>query len=77
MVCFSKCADCEEGTGPVDPVDPVNGADFCGPGTVWDPIQALCVGVDSATCTEDLDGDGLVGVTDVLTLLSAFGSICP
>ena len=26
---------------------------------------------------EDLDGDGLVGVTDVLTLLSAFGSICP
>ena len=77
VVCFSQCADCEAGTDPVDPVDPVNGADFCGPGTVWDPVQALCVGVDSATCTEDLDGDGLVGVTDVLTLLSAFGSICP
>ena len=26
---------------------------------------------------EDVDGDGLVGVSDVLALLSEFGTVCP
>ena len=26
---------------------------------------------------EDIDGDGLIGVSDVLLLLSAFGGLCP
>ena len=54
---------------------PVDGADFCGPGTVWDPVLEWCVGV--TTCSEDIDGDGLIGVADVLALLSAFGNLCP
>ena len=29
------------------------------------------------SCVEDLDGDDLVGVADILMLLSAFGAICP
>ena len=70
VVCFSGCDACD--TTVVDP--PADGADFCGPGTVWDPSLSLCVGV--ATCSEDVDGDGLVGVSDVLALLSAFGGLC-
>ena len=27
-------------------------------------------------CTGDVDGDGLVGVSDILELLSAFGDTC-
>ena len=77
VVCFGACEDCEESVDPVDPVDLVDGADFCGPGTIWDPALSLCVGVSEAGCTEDLDNDGLVGVSDVLILLSAFGSACP
>jgi len=28
-------------------------------------------------CTADLDGDGVVGVGDILTILSGFGDPCP
>ena len=28
-------------------------------------------------CPEDLDGDGSVGTTDLLTVLAAFGADCP
>ena len=33
--------------------------------------------VGLVTCEEDIDGDGLVGVSDVLALLSEFGTVCP
>lgn len=69
-VCFSGCSSCSGG-GPSG-----NGAQFCGPGTVWDPFLELCVG-QASLCGEDIDGDGLIGVSDVLLLLSAFGNPCP
>ena len=69
-VCFGGCGPC---LGIVDP--PEDGEVFCGPGTVWDPAMAMCVGI--ATCSEDIDGDGLIGVADVLALLSSFGNLCP
>jgi len=74
VVCFSSCSACD-GTGGGGPDDPLDGASFCGPGTVWDNQLELCVGI--ATCNEDIDGDGLVAVSDVLALLSEFGSVCP
>ncbi len=70
VVCFGSCGEC---TGVVDP--PLEGWAFCGPGTVWDETLELCIGI--TTCSEDVDGDGLVGVSDVLALLSAFGGLCP
>lgn len=69
VVCFGACGDCDEDAENVD------GSAFCGPGTFWDVDSELCVAV--VACSEDLDGDGLVGVSDVLSLLSAFGQVCP
>ncbi|MBL6645948.1 MAG: hypothetical protein ISP55_05810 [Flavobacteriales bacterium] len=71
VVCFGDCDVCtNDDGGPA-----IDGAQFCGPGTVWDAVLELCIG-DSA-CPEDVDGDGLVGASDVLAMLSAFGGLCP
>jgi hypothetical protein len=48
---------------------------LCGPGTVWSLDDAFCVPVPSA-CQEDLTGDGIVGIEDILTMLSAYGTFC-
>ena len=42
----------------------------CGPGTVWDESIQLCVGANPS----DTDFDGCVGMTDLLDLLSVFGT---
>ena len=42
----------------------------CGPGTVWDESVQLCVGANPS----DTDFDGCVGMTDLLDLLSVFGT---
>lgn len=55
-------ADCEAG-----------GA-LCGEGTIWDASLQACVGFND--CPSDLDGDGLIGVEDLLSLLSGFGTDC-
>lgn len=69
LVCFGECAGCD------CPDEPLDGAQFCGPNTFWDASAGLCVGLTA--CEEDVDGDGIIGVTDVLALLSAFGNVCP
>ena len=46
-----------------------SGADYCGPGTQWDPVALTCVVVNAA----DIDLDGCVSVGDLLELLTAFG----
>ena len=46
----------------------------CGEGTYWNEELGICLPIDS--CPEDLDGDGIVGVEDLLTLLSSFGTPC-
>lgn len=49
----------------------------CGPNTVWDDVLGLCVPVTlTAACYLDTDGNGAVGTTDLLNLLSAFGQEC-
>ena len=42
----------------------------CGPGTVWDGASELCVIANPS----DTDFDGCVGMTDLLDLLSVFGT---
>ena len=46
----------------------------CGEGTYWDDLAQACLTIE--TCQEDLDGDGIVGINDLLELLSSFGSEC-
>ena len=46
----------------------------CGPGTFWDETASQCLPV--ITCQEDLDGDGVIGVNDLMQLLSLFGTDC-
>ncbi len=50
------------------------GPGCCSEGTVWDFDLAQCIPFDS--CQEDLDGDGIIGINDLLQLLSSFGTIC-
>ncbi len=46
----------------------------CGEGTYWDDLAQACLTIE--TCQEDLDGDGIIGVEDLLQLLSSFGMEC-
>jgi uncharacterized protein (TIGR02145 family) len=48
---------------------------YCGEGTVWDAEFGECIAYNP--CPKDLDGDGLIGVEDLLQLLNAFGTDCP
>ena len=56
------------------------------PGCVYDfagnynPIatydDGTCISGDAAICVGDLDGDEIIGVGDILSLLGLFGSTC-
>ena len=46
----------------------------CGDGTSWSPELGQCFPV--GLCPEDLNSDGVVGVADLLQLLSTFGEYC-
>lgn len=69
VACFGECGACD------CPGVPLDGTQFCGPNTFWDASLGLCVGL--TVCEEDIDGDGAIGVSDVLALLSVFGNVCP
>ncbi|RPG80683.1 MAG: beta-glucosidase [Crocinitomicaceae bacterium TMED114] len=45
------------------------GADYCGPGTAWDPVASACVVANPA----DINLDACVNVSDLLHVLSVFG----
>jgi len=51
-------------------------ANLCGAGTVWSVELQQCV-VAAVSCPEDIDGSGVVGVDDILSILSMFGQECP
>ena len=46
----------------------------CGEGTVWDESLQQCLPEDM--CFADLDNDGVVGMADLLDLLTQFGFEC-
>ncbi|MDA8772136.1 hypothetical protein N9M80_03575, partial [Flavobacteriales bacterium] len=54
--------------------DPSSTESVCGPGTYWDELESLCLPIE--TCQDDLDGDGVIGVNDLMQLLSSFGTDC-
>ena len=47
---------------------------ICGEGTTWDESLQQCLPEDM--CFADLDNDGVVGMADLLDLLTQFGSEC-
>ena len=51
------------------------GGAACGEGTIWDSSLQSCVGFDE--CPSDLNDDGIVGINDLLSLLSDFGTGMP
>lgn len=48
---------------------------YCTDGTTWDVLAGLCAATN-AGCAEDLNMDGLVSSSDLLTLLGVFGLDC-
>ncbi|HAW73457.1 MAG TPA: hypothetical protein DCX00_06515 [Flavobacteriales bacterium] len=52
-----------------------DGETFCGEGTIWDASLQTCVAFDD--CPADLNGNGLVEVSDLLLVLADFGTECP
>jgi len=74
---FSSEANEDDGSCiyPLFGDDCEDGGAACGEGTTWDAnIQACVV---SEFCQEDLDGDGVIGISDLMQLLSSFGTMCP
>lgn len=48
---------------------------LCGSGTIWSDEEGQCVSLDTQ-CPPDVNGDGLVGVADVLLVLTYYGESC-
>jgi len=54
------------------------GAFICGSGTMWNSAtqECECASVGLITCPTDVNGDGSVGVSDLMIVLGDFGSMC-
>jgi uncharacterized protein (TIGR02145 family) len=73
--CEYGCLNCGPGTVWNDSLSLcLPSTSICGEGTIWDASIQACVGFND--CPSDLDGDGLIGVEDLLSLLSDFGTDC-
>lgn len=70
-VCDGECESDDNQNGVCDDLE----AGLCGPGSSWNPLLGLCVGVDGA-CPSDLDGNGSTGAADLLIFLTEFGTNC-
>ena len=62
---------------PLIPGDCDAGSVACADGTYWNSLIQQCVPTSCPTCPGDGDGDLVIGVSDLLILLGAFGSDCP
>ena len=69
---YNQLAECE-GEACVYSCCP--GPGCCLEGTTWDADLGGCIPTESS-CPEDLDFDGVVGVNDLMELLSSFGTMC-
>ena len=74
---FNEQANQDDGSCvyPLFGDDCETGSAACGEGTVWDSASQSCLAWND--CPSDLDGDGIVGVNDLLALLADFGTECP
>ena len=57
--------------------DCLSGSVACSPGMYWNPLEQKCIQLSCDDCPSDSDADGAIGVNDLLSLLSMFGSFCP
>jgi uncharacterized protein (TIGR02145 family) len=73
---FNEEANNEDGSCvyPLFGEDCETGGAACGEGTIWDVNIQACVVPEF--CQEDLDGDGVIGVNDLMQLLSVYATDC-
>jgi len=69
---YNALAECE---GEACEYSCCPGPGCCLEGTVWDAELGGCIPME-VTCPEDLDFDGVIGVNDLMQLLSSFGTDC-
>ena len=69
---FNELAECE---GEACDYTCCPGPGCCSVGMFWDYDLEQCLNYE--TCQEDLDGDGVIGINDLMQLLSSFGTMCP
>lgn len=72
--CQGNCQEDTDGDGICDQNENANGSQFCGLGTVWDPLSSTCV--SNSLCLGDLNNDNIISINDLLILLANFGSVC-
>ncbi|MDB4694347.1 hypothetical protein OAF30_02855 [Flavobacteriales bacterium] len=68
---FNFLAECE---GEACDYTCCPGPGCCSVGLSWDYDLEQCMNYE--TCQEDLDGDGVIGINDLMELLSSFGTMC-
>lgn len=74
---FNELANQDDNTCvyPLFGDDCETGGAACGEGTVWDSASQSCVAWND--CPSDLNSDGVIGVSDLMSLLADFGTDCP
>jgi len=68
---YNALAECE---GEACEYSCCPGPGCCSAGMYWDYDLEQCLNYE--TCQEDLDGDGVIGINDLMELLSSFGTMC-
>ncbi|MBT6164028.1 MAG: hypothetical protein HOH92_10025, partial [Crocinitomicaceae bacterium] len=68
---YNALAECD---GEVCDYTCCPGPGCCSVGMFWDYELEQCMNYE--TCREDLDGDGVIGISDLMELLSSFGTMC-
>ena len=73
--CTNSTADNYNASASIDDGSCTYFSALCGEGTVWSVDAQQCV-VDASSCPEDVNSSGVVGVDDILEVLSMFGQTC-
>ncbi|MDA1383278.1 MAG: fibrobacter succinogenes major paralogous domain-containing protein [Bacteroidetes bacterium] len=55
-------------------INPILDPAACGPGTTWNEELYQCFPIES--CPQDIDGDGVIGIDDLMELLSVYATEC-
>lgn len=76
---YSPGANLNDGscTYPLIAGDCNAGAVACSEGMYWNPLVQQCMPTTCPTCPADVDQDNVIGVSDLLQMLSLFGGVCP
>ena len=76
---YSPGANVNDGscTYPLIAGDCNAGAVACSEGMYWNPLVQQCMPTTCPTCPADVDQDNVIGVSDLLQMLSLFGWVCP